>query len=150
MNRPSFTETIDMTPDNRQRLMRFIGRLTKEYRVSLEPARTSASQRQRNYYFACVVQPFYEFLREQEACVVEKDQCHIELKRHVLGTRPVPTGKITLRIVPSIAKMTPEELTDYIDRARTWLASAVGIVTVDPDPDYRSEKFAGATPARGL
>jgi hypothetical protein len=130
--RPSVNISIDLSePIAKRRLMSQVGALSGLYEISLEPRAKTHSARARAYYFAAVVQPFYEFLREQDECVCDKEQAHVEIKRNVLGTREIKIGNTTFCVVRSIRGMDSAQLADFIDRARTWLQNAVGIVTLD-------------------
>lgn len=135
MPRPTHNFTADMTLDVKRRLQAAISPLTGMYRVKLEPAGNTRSAKQNAYWFGCIVQPFFEFLREQDPVFTDPEQAHIELKKAILGTRQVPIGELVMDVVPASRTMTTEEFSDMVDRARPWLLQ-MGIPTVDPDPAY--------------
>lgn len=119
-------------PSVKRALMTSIASMHGLYEVSIKPKRDTRTTRANRYYFACVVQPFFEMLREQDPQVIEKIQVHVELKRAILGTRIVKVGGVTCRIVPTTHDMDTSQFHDYVDRARVWLSSSVGIETPDP------------------
>lgn len=101
-------------------------------RVTVKPVRETRSTRANGYYFAAVVTPFFEFLRDQDERVTSREQAHIELKRQVLGTVAVRIGNVVSRIVPDTHDMDSATFADYVDRCRAFLSNQVGIETLDP------------------
>lgn len=136
MPRPALDFIADMTPETKRKLMSAVGVLTGMYEVTIQPKRDTRSLRANAYYWSCVVQPFFEFLRDQEIQLTDPEQAHNEIKKIVLGTFFVKTGKSIFEVPASTKKMNVEEFADYVDRARVWLAAMVGIETPDPDPMY--------------
>lgn len=133
MARPEIDIVANMDDaETKRRVMSSIGSMKGLYKVQVAPKRDTRSTRANAYYWAVVVRPFFELLRDQEPCVTESLQAHVELKRNVLGTKPVVVGGITCRIVKTTHDMTTAEFYDYVDRARAFLYEKVGIVTPDP------------------
>ena len=136
MPRPALDFVADMTPETKRKLMSAVGVLSGMYEVKIQPKRDTRSLRANAFYWSCVCQPFFEFLRDQEPTITDIDQAHEILKGRIIGEKLITVGKNICRVNPSTRKMSVEEFADYVDRARVWLATYVGIETPDPDPMY--------------
>jgi hypothetical protein len=68
MARPKFKGILDLgNPDTNRRCRNWIAARKGLYRVGLEPAGDTRTNQQLSYWWPCVVGPFYERLRENEA-----------------------------------------------------------------------------------
>jgi hypothetical protein len=114
------------------------------HRIKIRPARLTQHDKFRAYYFAVVVEAFYLFLREQDPGAT-KDDAHRRLKWEC-GLRveepDFRTGEIVTTGVRSITKISDEEFSDFVARARAWLDNDVGVPTPPPDPEYASKREA--------
>ena len=145
MTRPKIDEWMNLDdPNVRRNLLNRIASMNGIYEVSLKPRRNTRSSRANRYYWGVVVQAFYDFLRDQEETVTDAEMAHVELKRSILGTKAVALrGGITARILKTTHDMDSAQFADYIERARTWLASKLDIQTPDPGEmnlEYRKEQ----------
>lgn len=138
MARPKFNGVLDL--DNRDLKRRFwswVGTLSGYYEVRIEPRRLTRSQRQNAWYRGFIVAPFFEFLTDQDEEITDPDQAHRILSREFL-TVPVVnkrTGEVITTRVRSTTELSIEEMHDYCERCRAWLAKMFDIPTIDPEPD---------------
>lgn len=133
MARPELDEILNLDePTIKRKLMTSVGALGGLYEVKMRPKRDTRSTRANAYYFAAVVKPFFEFLRDQEPTITEPIQAHTELKRQILGTMVINIGSTQARVVKTTHKMDMNQFWDYVERARAWLATQVGVTTLDP------------------
>ena len=140
-------DLLPMTPENKQRLMAWIPPLKGDYRVYIEPARGTRSQRANRYYFSCVVTPFARYLSDEEVQIVSVDAAHEILKREILGpviVRDPRTRQVLSELTPSTHDMDPEQFMDFVERAREWLVMFHELRTPDPDPEYAAKREAVA------
>lgn len=127
-------EKLDLTvPAVNQALRMQIANANAFCHVIIKPIRPTRSTRANSYYWAAIVTPFFQFLKEQEVEITHVEQAHIELKRNILGTRAKQVGKVMTRIVPDTHTMDTAEFMDYVERARIWLWNSVGLQTLDPN-----------------
>ncbi len=123
--------------DIKRRLCAFVGRLQGPYEVEFRPRRNTRSLQQNRAYWALVVEPFFEFLREQDYEISSRDMAH-ELLRAKLLTVDVTnpeTGEVIGSRVRSTTELSTEEFSRYFDDCRHWLLDFFGIVTADPEPN---------------
>jgi hypothetical protein len=133
--------------DTKRRLIASIGVMQGMYEVTIRPRRDTRSLRQNAFYWAAVVTPFFEYLRAQDAEVVEAEQAHYWLKAKCLPPKRI-TDPATGEIVETVADsrtLSVEEFGEYIDRCRHWLDVMFGIVTEEPtrvfeEPQPKSRK----------
>lgn len=103
------------------------------YKVNIKPTRIARSNRQNAYYWAVVVEYFYQFLIQQDYEVGDPEQAHELLKAKFLGKalRNKAGEKIAVR-VRSTTELSVAEFYEYCEKCRTWLADFFHIATPDP------------------
>jgi hypothetical protein len=145
MGRESIDNIIDFDSRTlRQQVMSIVGRLSGLYEVKLKPRRATRTTRANAFYFAAIVTPFFELLREQDPAITDKGQAHIEIKRQVLGTREVRVGDITLEIVPTTHDMDGPTFWIFVEGAMQFMREKVGIDPLNPreygiDPEEQKQ-----------
>jgi hypothetical protein len=145
MGRESIDNIIDFDSRTlRQQVMSIVGRLSGLYEVKLKPRRATRTTRANAYYWAAIVTPFYEFLREQDPFITDKQQAHVEIKRQVLGTREVRAGGFVYRIVPTTHDMDGPTFWDFVERAAFFISDKVKIDPLNPreygiDPEEQKQ-----------
>lgn len=141
MARPTVKIIADLdVADNKRRLMAQVGTLKGLYRVSLEPARPSRSNRANSWYWACIVGSFVQYLNEQDYNITTPDEAHSLLKARFLArTIMDKDGKVIGRMVGSTTDLDTSGFHDYCERCRTWLADFFGIIVPDPGEAIQNE-----------
>lgn len=132
-----------MTPDMKRRLQTWIGTLEGMYHFDVHPQRDTRNLRQNSFYWACVVAPYYEWLKEQgtEDIVTEYD-AHEELRKRLLGDKPVfskKTGAILTHHRVSTTELDKPKFFEYVERCRDVLARDCNIIVPDPNPYFHDE-----------
>lgn len=123
----------------KQHVMSQIGQLQGWWKIEAEAKRGTRSQQQNAWYWACIVQPFYHVLRDQDPDVTSPEHAHTALKCKFLAV-PVcnpNTGEVLTHAIGSTASLTTVEMADYCERCRVFLAEWFNIVVPDPDPSWR-------------
>lgn len=138
--REPFSVMLDMSDaENKRRVMSQIGQLQGWWKIEGEAKRGTRSQQQNRWYWGCIVDPFYRLLRDQDPDIVSPEQAHEALKCKFLAM-PVcdpKTGEVLTHAIKSTASLTTEEMADYCERCRVFLAQWFNIVVPDPDPSWR-------------
>jgi hypothetical protein len=147
MARPKFKGILDLgNPDTNRRCRNWIAARKGLYRVGLEPAGDTRTNRQLSYWWPCVVGPFYERLRENEAPNINCEEDAHDLLRGKLLTVPAEidprTGEATAWRTRRTGELTVEEFGDFMERARDYLLNEYKITTEDPDKNWRETKQA--------
>lgn len=146
MAREQIDISIDLgNPENKRRVMSFIGTARGLYNVSITPTRSLRSLQANRYYHGVVVKCFADFLRDQGEGA-SNDDCHEMLKFKFLRRSIVDkaTGEV-IEFTPSTAKLDKAEFSRYVDLCAAWLKDFFGILL--PAPDY-AEQPIPATPNR--
>lgn len=141
MPRPRVNNVLNLdTPETKRRLLAFVGALRGFYAVKVEPKRDSRSLRQNAWYHACIVEPFRQFLADQDYEATSHEAAHEILKAKFLTVEIADpqTGEVIGRRVRGSSDLSTEEFSDYCERCRAWLLDFFGIVTQDADPAYAS------------
>lgn len=136
MARDSFNGLLDLSDRTQKRaLLAWAGVAQGMYRVKLEPAAPTRSNRQNAFWHACVVEPFAAFLRDQEFSLCSHEDAHALLKEKFLRV-PVSdaNGEVIGYVTRSTTTLSKPEFAKLVDAARLWLDEQFGIVTPDPDP----------------
>ncbi len=147
MPRPAIKiRMIAMTLDAKRRLIQSIGALPidgKPYDIDIKPVRVTRSNRANAFYWACVVESFNQFLRDQGESYTAED-CHEFLKCKFLLQTLVnhETGEVVARAPRSTASLTTEEFAEFLDRCIAWLAETFGVVV--PEPGAYGVEVGGA------
>ncbi len=116
----------------KRRLMERVQKLRGLYEVSIEPRKKTRSLNANSYYFAAVVSPFREWLREQWGDPgITTEQAHTLLKQQVLGNKEkvLETGEV-IELIPTTHDMDQYDFADYIDKAAEFLARFASIVVI--------------------
>lgn len=139
MPRPSYKGVLNLNePSIKQRLMSFVGKLTDFYEIDIKPRRSTRSLKQNAWYWACLVQPFYEFLKEQDYEITEND-AHEILRMRFVGNKTIPnkkTGEVLVEHRISTTELTTEQFSDYCEKCRDFLAQYIKYIAPDPDPSH--------------
>ncbi len=144
MARPKFKGILDLgNPDTNRRCRNWIAARKGLYRVALEPAGNTRTNRQLAYWWPCVVGPYYQFLRENEWPNVNCDEDAHDLLRAKFLTIPVQvdprTGEALAWRTKRTGELTVEEMNTFIEDVRNYLLDEFDIPTDDPDPDWREK-----------
>lgn len=126
-------------PAVKRKLMTEIGRLSGLYEILLRPRTRTRSLDQNAYYWAAVVAPFTEWLREAYGdSQIDKEQAHEMLKAKILGLRVRRIGDESITLIPRSKTLTVEEFTEYIERCAAWLAEFAEIIVIPSEMFYES------------
>ena len=124
-------------------LMQRVSTLQGLYEVSLKPRKITRTLNQNAYYFAAVVHPFRDWLREAYGDPqIDLDQAHEMLKVKILGLdeRLIdPTGEV-LMLIPRSKTLDTVEFGQYLDKCAEWMASFCGIVVLPPELFFESKE----------
>lgn len=136
------TEQIFNLDDPREKrmLLETIRVLAGTFRFSWCRHRKRRSDRQNRYYWPCFVQPFADYMREQDGNYTA-EMAHETFKLMFLATTIIDkkTGH-RLTHVRSTTELNTLEFNEYLDNVAKLLADDFGFVVADPDL-YR-EKIA--------
>jgi hypothetical protein len=131
-------------PAVKRELMIQIGRLSGLHEILIRPRKRTRTLDQNAYYFAAVVAPFTEWLREVYGDrQIDKEQAHEMLKVKILGSNDwlLPNSESEkLLILPRSKTLTTDEFSDYIEKCAAWLAEFCEIVVVPSELFYENHK----------
>lgn len=136
--------TVNMDDiEAKRRLMSKIGTLKGLYDVTLRPRKRTRSLNQNAYYFAALVTPWTEWLREQSGDPsITSEQAHIELKRAVLGTKEIvnkETGDV-IELTRTSRNLDTAEFSEFIEGAARFLAEFAGIVVIPSELFFEDKR----------
>lgn len=123
----------------KRQLMIQIGRLSGLYEVYIKPRKRTRSLDQNAYYFAAVVTPFRDWLRENYGdSQISTDEAHEMLKVKILGLteKLLPNSQESITIFPRSKYMTVEEFNEYIEKCAAWLAEFPNIIVIPSEAFY--------------
>lgn len=129
-------------PAIKREIMVQVGRLTGLYEFYLKPRKRTRSLDQNSYYFAAVVTPFRDWLRENYGdSQISTDEAHDMLKVKILGLteKLIPNSQEAITMFPRSKYMTVEEFSEYIEKCAAWLAEFCQIVVVPSDLFHEGE-----------
>lgn len=114
----------------KRRFMSWVGTLQGEYEVNIIPRRTRRTLAQNRLWHSQVVEPFYEFLREQDYEICDPEQAHSILKEKFLRVEVVNkvTGEVLGWRTKSTTELSVDEFSRLIEVSTVWLADMFGIV----------------------
>lgn len=138
MNKDSILINLS-DPAVKRQMMTEIGRLTGLYEYYLKPRKRTRSLDQNAYYFAAVVTPFRDWLRENYGdSQISTDEAHEMLKVKILGLKEklIPNRQESITIFPRSKYMTVEEFSEYIEKCAAWLAEFCEIIVVPSEMFY--------------
>lgn len=133
--RPKLDTIIDFdNADLKKSVLRSIGTFTGQYKVKVLPTKPQRSGPQNRFYHAAIVEPFADFLRDQDYSVTSHDEAHEILKGKFLTVDVCDplTGEVIAHRVRSTTDLSTEEMSEYCERCRAWLLDFFGIVTEEP------------------
>lgn len=129
----------------KRRLMSRIGSMSGLWDISMTPRKLTRSLNANAYYWAAVVAPFTEWLREQWGDpTISTEQAPIELKRAVLGVRE-KVNKVTgevMELTPTTHDMDQEEFGLFIENASVFLEKFANILVLPPEMFLEKRKSA--------
>lgn len=150
-------QVVNMTDATAKRqIMSAIGKMSGLWEVSFKQRRLTRSFKANRYYFAAVVAPFAEWLREQYGDPdIDSVQAHEMLKVKILGLDEllIPGTGETMRLIPRSKTLDSLEFGVFVDKARLWMEEFCGIVTLDPDlfvEPKKNSKVLGFNPKSEL
>lgn len=124
-------------PAVKRRLMIEIGRLSGLYEILIKPRKKTRSLNQNAYYWAAVVTPFTEWLRENYGdSRIDKEQAHEMLKIKILGAKKKEIAGESVVLVPQSKTLNTEEFEEYIEKCSAWLAEFCEIVVLPCEQFY--------------
>lgn len=138
---PKDTLLVNLSdPTVKRKLMTQIGRLSGLYEFYLKPRKRTRSLDQNAYYWAAVVTPFTDWLREAYGdSQINKEQAHEMLKVKILGLQEKEIDGETFTLIPRSKTMTVEEFTEYIEKCAAWLAEFCEIIVVPSEMFHEGE-----------
>jgi hypothetical protein len=143
MARPEIDNIYDMNqPAIKRAIMSSIGTFEGLYEIKAQPKRDTRSLRQNAAWWALVVTPIYQYLREQEADVTCLIDCHEMLREHFLKV-PVfhpGTGELIGHRFLKTSKLSKPDFADLYNRVQAWALQSIGVVILDPDPFFQSNR----------
>lgn len=122
--------------NERRRLAHQISKLRGLHEVSIHQRKLTRTLSQNRYYFAAVVAPFAEWLRETQGDnFIDSEQAHEMLKWKILGpveiASPV-TGEVEI-LPPRSRTLTTGEFSEYVDKAAAWVGEFCEINVLPPE-----------------
>lgn len=124
----------------KRQVMTEIGKLTGLYELYLKPRKRTRSLDQNAYYWAAVVAPFTDWLRENYGDnQIDKEQAHEMLKVKILGLDKKQIGDETLLLIPRSKTLTVEQFGEYIEKCAAWLAEFCEILVVPSEMFHEGE-----------
>lgn len=121
---------------NKRRVMQSVQMMTGLWEVSFKKRKLTRSLNANKYYFAAIVNPFTEWLREQYGDPqIDSEQAHEMLKVKILGwdEKLIPGTDETLRLIPRSRTLDSSEFAEYINKCAAWLAEFCNIVVISSD-----------------
>lgn len=123
----------------KRRFMQKVQTMSGLWEISMKPRKVTRSLSQNAYYWAAVVSPFTDWLRNEWGDNdVQPEQAHEHLKTTILGTRELmnkTTGEV-IAITRSSKVLDTHEFGEFIDKAAAWLAEFCGLVILPPEMFY--------------
>jgi hypothetical protein len=119
-----------------------IQKLKGLYEVSIHPRQITRTLSQNRYYFAAVVGPFAEWLRETQGDnFIDSEQAHEMLKWKILGPTEIHNAEGEVETLPPRSRtLETAEFGEYIEKCAAWLAEFCEIVVLPPEVFYESKK----------
>lgn len=140
---PKDTLLINMDDAAAKReLMIQIGRLSGLYEVYIKPRKRTRSLDQNAYYFAAVVAPFRDWLRENYGdSQISTDEAHEMLKVKILGLteKQIPNSDETVTIMPRSKTLSVGEFGEYIEKCAAWLAEFCNVIILPSELFYEKK-----------
>lgn len=131
MARPRVKTFVNFSDvERKRRFLTWVGTLKDEYEVDLQPRRATRTLAQNRLWWSQVVEPFYEFLREQDYEIIDPEQAHSILKEKFLRVAVInkETGEELGYRTKSTTELSVEEFSALVESSATWLADQFSIV----------------------
>lgn len=124
-------------PREKGLVLAFIRGLTGKHRVEIVRYRKRRSDLQNRLYWVAVVEPFADFLRQQDLDY-RPEQAHEILKFKFLKTVCVnpKTGELIAERTRSTTELNTAEFVEYIEKCVAWLADMFDIVVKLPGEEW--------------
>ena len=134
-------QIIDLSnPREKSMLRAHISALEGKYRVTITKERKRRSDAQNRYYWACIVDLFGEWLRNNGNDLTNEDAHEMLRDRFLHEDVTLPaTGEIIGSRNRSTSKLTTVEFIDYNERCAQWLSEFCGLIVPAPNPYYNVE-----------
>ena len=149
--RPDLSDIIDLSnADEKRRLLAWFSARSGMYAVNAEPKRDTRSLRQNRTWWRLWVQPYHEYLSENDAAHPPGKYGRLRAHRRIVAAtmgviedvNPL-TGQLLIDAVPT-HDLTSEVFADMMDRAAVVLAqNDPPIIVEDPDPSWRLSPIGG-------
>jgi hypothetical protein len=143
--RPDLDDIIDMSnADEKRRLLSWLGARTGMYHLIADPKRDTRTLQQNKTWWRLWVQPYHEYLAENEASHPPGKYGRLRAHRRIVAAtmgviedvNPL-TGQLLIDAVPT-HDLSTETFADMMDRAAVILAqNDPPIIVTDPDPNWR-------------
>jgi hypothetical protein len=125
--------------DEKRRFMQHVGTLRGLFTVKLEPRKRQRTLDQNSFYWAAFIPGWLSWYRHNEGDpTITALDAHYALMAAVLPPREIlnkETGEIVTSTNHRSSKMTVEEFSVYLDKARIFLWDFANILVMDAD-DY--------------
>lgn len=93
----------------------------------------SSTSKQRKFYRAAVVAPFFDYLTGIDHRITRPEQAHEILKREFMTFEIIDNrGNFVAVAVRSTSNLTVSEMEEYIGQCRRWMWENFGVKTFDP------------------
>lgn len=130
---------------SRRRLMQHIGSLRGLWDVTFKQRVRTRSLNQNSYWWAAVIPPWLEYLREQYGDpTITKEQAHVALKTILMGTKDkaLPSGQV-VEIVPDTHDLDQIAFSQLIEQAAQWLGEFCEIAVIPSEAFFeeRNERL---------
>lgn len=121
--------------NERRRLAYQISKLRGLHEVSIHQRKLTRTLSQNRYYFAAVVSPFAEWLRETQGDnFIDSEQAHEMLKWKILGPTEIHNEAGEVETLPPRSRtLETVEFAEYVDKAAAWLAEFCEIIVLPPE-----------------
>lgn len=143
--------TIDHKLDVSDDMKRYLAQVIRNWTdgpatLTLKRERPDKSQLQMGYYRGLVLPMITEEACGDGSNKVEQDRIHKQLKAMFLESERVEytdmtTGEVIMKeLAPSLGDLNTREMSDFTERVRAWALDFFGLVTPDPDPNWKAKR----------
>ena len=134
------TETFTLNLDDltaKRLLMSRISIMHGLWDVTLKQRKKLRTLDQSAYYFAAVVSPFCDWLREEWGEPgITKDQAHEMLKQAMLAVQEKEIDGKVFKLPSTTTTLTTAEFSEYVENCARWLATFANIVVIPSELFY--------------
>lgn len=123
----------------KRELMSQIGRLSGLHEIYIKPVKRTRSLDANRFYFAAVVTPFRDWLRENYGDnFITTEQAHEMLKVKILGLQEhqIEGTNETIKIIPRSKTLNTAEFDEYVEKCIAWLGEFCNILIAPCEEFY--------------